>query len=240
MWKKKRKVIIGIACRQWRQYNAIGVISDYINALSFFNASVLLIPLQKHKQSFEILKLCNGLLVSGGEDIAVGVNLKDKSKSDVQRDEFELQLIESADILQMPFLGICRGMHLLNVYYGGTVTLINKFSSKPLCHITDWQNGEIYNHHVKIIDESKLERIFRTTKAIRVNGNHNYCLNKIGERLRIAAFSSDGVIEAVESTTSRFCLGVQWHPECLVYRNDPYAELLFQAFCKACKDGKKI
>jgi putative glutamine amidotransferase len=235
--------VVGVACRRWTlpsgdQETVVGVWSDYVNALTAVGAGAVLIPFQEPDLALSAFERCDGLLLAGGEDVGDAQPSSDPEKAlchvDTKRDELEFLLLTRARQRMVPVLGICRGLQLLNIALGGTISRLDEAVSTPLRHITRWREGEVYVHDVTVMRESLLAALWSGAERIPVNGNHKHCAKAVGRGLRVSAHSSDGVIEAVEATDGAFCVGVQWHPECLVRCNDSLALSLFRAFVDAC------
>lgn len=235
--------VVAVACRRWRSMpdsagTAFGVLADYVGALAAVGAAAVLVPLQAYGLAASVLDRCDGLLLPGGEDVTGGSASESPEEggcsTDSARDEFELLLFSQARSRGVPVLGICRGLHILNVASGGTVSHLSYAVPSPLRHITKWRNGEVYVHNVSLVHGSFLASLWGDAKPIRVNGVHRYCVKTVGRGLRASAHSADGAIEALEATHGAFCVGVQWHPERLVSYDDHHAVALFRAFVAAC------
>ncbi|NBW84951.1 MAG: gamma-glutamyl-gamma-aminobutyrate hydrolase family protein, partial [Proteobacteria bacterium] len=139
---------------------------------------------------------------------------------DLGRDTLEFYIIEYAIQNQMPILGICRGMQMMNVATGGS--LIVDIPSEVKNHL-DHQNGlpEDSYHRVMIEKSSLLNSLLESNEEI-VNSNHHQSVDKLGKNLVISAKTSDGVVEAIEwkdKENMAWFLGVQWHPERLINKN---------------------
>lgn len=163
-----------------------------------------------------LLDLVQGLLVTGGLDLHpkyFGQRPHKKlTRTTVARDRFELRAIELSLKKGIPVLGICRGLQVLNVSFGGT--LYQDLSSVPhrtLRHADPKQTARVF-HKVEITKGSRLYRIIGRS-SIEVNSSHHQAIDTIGTGLRSVAFSEDGLIEGVEHSDSNFVIGVQWHPE---------------------------
>lgn len=165
----------------------------------------------------------SGLLLTGGDDVAPArygesphPTVEDE---DPARDEFELGLIAAARKANLPILAICRGIQVLNVACGGT--LIQDIPSQvagALEHTLAVPPHEPFSfaHEVWIEKDSLLSRLMRerlNDDACEVNSRHHQAVKKVAAGFRVSATAPDGVIEAIEDSDSRFCLGVQWHPE---------------------------
>lgn len=235
--------VVAIACRRWTTLpgdagKAVGVLADYIDAVAAAGPAAVLVPEQSDALAISVLDRCEGLLLAGGEDVILqGASVDSPSgdaRVDRRRDELEFLLLGHARSRGMPVLGICRGMHIINIASGGTIEFLTHAVSSPIRHVTNWRDGEVYVHDVLVSKESLLARLAVDAAAIRVNGSHKYCVKTVGHDLCVSARSSDGVIEALEAIGRAFCVGVQWHPESLALRGDPMARALFRAFASAC------
>ena len=187
----------------------------------------------------EYLDLIDGLLFIGGgfdvnpkryeEEIHFKTTLNDA------RDNFEFEVF-SRCIKQkpkMPILGICNGMQLINIFFGGSCIqhipdhpqYINHEQSKNHEFLT----GAAY-HRVTILPDNKLASI-SSHKIIKTNSSHHQAVGRLGKDIIISAKADDGIIEAIEHKYHNFCLGVQWHPEFI--SNKEVDEGLFINFIKA-------
>ena len=138
-----------------------------------------------------------------------------------ERDLPELLITRLAYNRQMPMLGICRGIQTLAVALGGKVDQDIKASVK---HSQDADRSEP-THSITIEEGSTLYNIYkeqslppsagRTGEGLLVNSFHHQAVSEAGERFRVVATATDGIIEAIESSEFKSILGVQWHPECL-------------------------
>ncbi len=149
-------------------------------------------------------------------------------------------MIEAAFQRKMPIFGICRGIQILNVALGGSLYQdidSDHFSTKLLQHMQ--QSGRaVATHSVQVIADNLLATIVEQEK-IAVNSFHHQAVNVLAEKLKVAAKSNDGIIEAVVHEEMPFCLAVQWHPEELAIAGDESAQKLFSAFIEASIKFKK-
>ena len=189
----------------------------------------------------DIVASVQGLLLAGGGDVdpaiygAIAHPTFDAAEPG--RDAYELELVRLAIAADLPVFAICRGIQVLNVARGGTLiqdiadevgTTVNHRVAMPQHSIA---------HDVWIESGSLLERLmgerFEAGETCPVNSRHHQAAKKLGEGLVSSATAPDGVIEAVEDPTRRFCLGVQWHPENF-YRTGEFRNL-FEGFVQACR-----
>ncbi len=175
----------------------------------------------------------SGLLLTGGGDIDPGLYGRKEDIAyckgmDPRRDKLEISLIELSFTFNIPMLGICRGQQILNVVKKGTLYAdIPAFVDSAIVH-----QGEEDVYHTVTVDQQSL--LFRLTQASTgtVNSSHHQAIHEIGEGFVASAFSSDGLVEAIETKTSNgfsFCVAVQWHPERMDFDN-PLSGLLGRGF----------
>ena len=162
----------------------------------------------------------SGLLVSGGAfDIppeAYGETPREGLGSlNVSRTAFETALLRGALKRNMPVLGICGGMQLLNVVLGGT--LFQDIAREVPGAISHYQQHDRTQpqHPVEVKDHTLLAEALGRGQLM-VNSLHHQSVAKLGEQVVVSATAPDGVVEAIEAPQHGFALGVQWHPELLV------------------------
>ena len=170
----------------------------------------------------------DGLLLSGGGDIdpvLFGEARHPKTGNvDAARDELELRLTREAAAAGLPVLGICRGVQVLGVAFGG-----NLVQDIPDLVPNARQHSES-THQVRVLADGLLGRILGSER-LEVNSFHHQANAITGGELRAGAWADDNVIEAIEAPGPGFVLGVQWHPERMVA--DPVQGKLFAAFVAA-------
>ena len=212
---------------------------DYSRAIEYAGGTPLLIP---HVGDIECINqylgVLDGLVLSGGGDIDPLLFGQEPHQNlgsvDRVRDEMELQLTQKALDQDLPILAICRGIQMLNVAAGGTIYQdITAEMPQPTLRHSQSGAGWYASHTIDIISESRLFQIFDSPTA-RVNSFHHQAVREIGEGFIATAKAKDNVIEAIESPTRRFALGVQYHPE-MMWEHHPEVLNLFTAFLKACQ-----
>lgn len=151
------------------------------------------------------------------------------------RNNFEFRLFDAARARNIPVLGLCAGMQLINVAHGGTLYQDLKSQQPTRLDHEQQHNRKVPAHAVEIQSGSLLHKICGG-ETLDVNSTHHQAVKELGQGLRLAAISEDGLIEAVEALEGAFCLGVQWHPETLE-QSPPAARHLaiFKAFVEAAK-----
>lgn len=166
-----------------------------------------------------VLKNCDGLIMTGGEDVYPGRynQAEDTMRCgtiNIYRDSIEFAAFDLALNLKMPILGVCRGEQILNIACGGSlfVDIPSDFDTTVTHRQNDWKNCY---HEVSIVNSTTLWEISGLNKGV-VNSNHHQGINKLGEGLIITAYTTDSLPEAIEWENrgdKGFLIAVQWHPE---------------------------
>ncbi|MBX7172965.1 MAG: gamma-glutamyl-gamma-aminobutyrate hydrolase family protein [Pyrinomonadaceae bacterium] len=152
----------------------------------------------------------------------------------IEKEETDLLVIEEAEKRNLPILGICFGMQILNVFRGGT--LVQDIASQIPASLKHQQGHPLArnSHTINIAENSTLERLIMSGEA-RVNSHHHQSVKEVGKNLKATAWAKDGVIESIEDTReNQFVLGVQWHPE-LSWQTDELSRKIFETFIEKCK-----
>lgn len=155
--------------------------------------------------------------------------------SDPAADAFEAEIIRSMLATSRPVFGICRGMQLLNVVHGGT--LIEDLGPDSF-HRDHSPEDLMLSHDVQVVTGTRLAAAFGNpteSMVLEVQSSHHQAVRTLGEGLRVAAWASDGVIEAIESTGDAWVVGVQWHPEDAGTKPGQFPSLLAPFVAEAAK-----
>lgn len=179
----------------------------YIDAVMRAGGQPLLVPPTRDApQVADLLSRVDGVLIAGGGDINPSRYGEEPHPTvynvDDLNDDFEIAVVKACVHADKPLLAICRGHQVLNVALGGTLVQ----------HIDNHEQHRGVVRAASIDSESHVARAMGTTES---NGLcwHHQAVHTPGTSLRVVAHASDGVIEAVEHTTSSWIVGVQWHPE---------------------------
>ena len=209
--------------------------SKYASSLVRSGAKVRWIALENVEAAVAAVLECDGLLLPGGADVdphLYGQEPTEKcGKPHILRDTAEPKLLEAFLSTGKPILCICRGVQLLNVYFGGT--LHQDIKDLQTCAHADFKGKNRGSHPISIRPESKLYSILGC-EAATVNSLHHQAVLDVAEGLTVTATSSDGFVEALEKEDHPFLIGVQWHPEHMS-KFVPAQQHLFDAFVDACK-----
>jgi putative glutamine amidotransferase len=170
----------------------------------------------------------DGLVLAGGTDVDPALygagREAETDEPDRVRDGLEGALLDEALERDLPVLGICRGLQILNVHLGGTLRQ----------HIDGHKFPKVREvHGIAIAPGSRLEAILGTREYV-VNSRHHQAADRVGAGLGVTATAPDGVVEALELAGKRFVLAVQWHPES---RTDGPDARLFEAFREVLSAG---
>jgi putative glutamine amidotransferase len=172
----------------------------------------------RHPPSGERL---DALIIGGGNDIGpehYGGDVHEAVKPDPERDRLEIAWIEYALDEEIPLLGICRGAQLINAVLGGTL-------HPDICHmrqVTHNRPGLLPTKRVDLEPGSALAAICGRTR-LRVNSLHHQAINRPGGSLEVVGRDLDAIVQAVECSSGRTVVGVQWHPEYLFYLPSQFA-----------------
>ncbi|WP_218313705.1 gamma-glutamyl-gamma-aminobutyrate hydrolase family protein [Halomonas sp. 18071143] len=176
----------------------------------------------------------DGLIIGGGDDIQAhlyGGEVQLDVRLDPARDELELHLLKRFIPRHTPVLGICRGAQLINVHLGGSLDPDIYTTHEGLKR----RRTVLPRKTVDIVGDSQLYRLLGVTWC-RVNSLHHQAVNRAGKGIRIVARDRDGLVQGIESTDHAFLIGVQWHPEWLIF-NRPQQRLI-RALVEAAKASR--
>ncbi|MGH2911575.1 MAG: gamma-glutamyl-gamma-aminobutyrate hydrolase family protein [Solirubrobacteraceae bacterium] len=202
----------------WDQ-EAVLLARSYVEAVQRAGALVVMVPPDTGllDDPGELLDLLDGLVLAGGADIdpaSYGEQAHTETVDTVpERDRFEIALVRAAIERDLPVLGICRGMQLINVAYGGTLLqhLPELFGHHEHLRVAGTFDGA--DHDVELI-EGTLAACAAGETHHATKSHHHQGVDRLGEGLQISGCSAmDGLPEAIEMPNRRFVLGVQWHPE---------------------------
>ncbi|MBO7272938.1 MAG: gamma-glutamyl-gamma-aminobutyrate hydrolase family protein, partial [Bacteroidaceae bacterium] len=182
----------------------------------------------------ETLKHIDALLLTGGADIDPRYMGEEPDYSllhtiNPKRDEQELLLVRLAVDMNIPILGICRGMQVIAAALGGAVyqDMYAFLGDGLLNHDQEPVERHVATHDVEIIGGTLLSKIFGCGK-LAVNTFHHQAVSEVPEGFKVVATSDDGVIEAMEAVDGRIIVGVQWHPESFIMNGDRCMMPLFE------------
>ena len=207
--------------------------NNYVEAVSNAGGVPIILPIIADKNTIKLqIENIDGLVISGGYDVnPLLYNEEPLQKLGFiypERDEYDVEVIKVALELGKPILGICRGLQILNVFFGGT--LYQDLSLIDECYINHSQTSrpDAIGHTVEIVKETMLFNILG--ESVITNSFHHQAIKELGSGLKVSAKAKDGIIEGIEAE-SGFVIGVQWHPEMLAKKHTEMLKL-FKALVK--------
>lgn len=215
---------------------------SYLRALEAAGAVPLLIHLTDDLEVVRALYArCDGILLPGGEDIDPcyfgEAPHPDLGEVDAQRDTVEVALARWTREERKPLLGICRGVQVLNVAFGGSLWQdlpAQLPGSLDHRHNTRLRTYDVMGHPLRLAPDSWLASTLDTDEVL-ANTMHHQAVKEVAPGLRAVAWAPDGVIEALEGDGPQFVVGVQCHPEHLWRAAEPRWLRLFEGFVAACR-----
>ncbi|MCG2779063.1 MAG: gamma-glutamyl-gamma-aminobutyrate hydrolase family protein [Desulfobacterales bacterium] len=244
---KSTKPLIGLTClsissSDWVQ-NAPGkyldaVFREYSRGVESAGGIPVLIPVLKDLEATRaVLDRIDGLLLTGGRDVCprffgeepiVGIG-----EMDYERDLIEIELTREAEKLDIPILGICRGIQVISVAFGGTLYQ-DIYSQMPGC--LDHNQKAIKGTNTHTVRVARGARLFKIleSETVWVNSNHHQAVKDLPPDFVTSATASDGIIEAIEKPDYPFLVGIQWHAEG-TWMHDEASTKIFAALVEAAR-----
>lgn len=231
--------IIAMTCHfdeaSWGGWTAEAVITHswYSHAVRRAGGRVVLVP--PDPDADDLANRVDAVVITGGSDLDPARYGQDAhpltSVPNEERDAAELALVRHAWELDMPILGVCRGLQVMTVALGGSLV-------QHLPEVTDLVHvervGFYVRHHATIVDGSLAAEVLGGG-TLEVNSSHHQAVCDPG-RLTVTGYAEDGTIEICEDPTRLFCIGVQWHPEHVDQLSGPP---LFGALVRAATDYRQ-
>lgn len=177
----------------------------------------------------------SGVVITGGHDVDPVLYAQESEvlpHYDPDRDAFESAIIDDALARGLPLLGICRGAQLLNVRLGGDLHQDLRGQRRRTSN-----RRTIFPMKTLLVErDTGLFDLLGGGERAKINSLHNQSIDRLGEGLRVSGRDLDGIVQAVEDPARRFLLGVQWHPEFLLFSRQQ--RRLFAALVEAARrDG---
>lgn len=217
-------------------YSQIGY--HYTNAIYKAGGIPIIIPQIDDIDTIQqYMHMIDGLLIPGGIDVNPLMYEKDPlpklGEVDMSFDEWECHCIDKALEKRIPIFGICRGIQILNVYFGGTLWQDLSYRKEDtILHKQTEQSRSGICHYVTTLKGSHLEALLG--KRVAVNSFHHQAIQDLAPNFIVEAQADDGIIEAIYDPTHPYLRAVQWHPEGFEDVND-CMQPLFIDFVNACK-----
>ncbi len=228
---------IGVTASRTKEDRSVHRVTDGMaHAVQSAGGAVVTLDFPLNRAELDqILPTLDGLILAGGPDVHpkyFGEEIDPHcGEIDDERDGLEMYLMDWAMKADIPVLGVCRGMQVINIALGGD---IYQDIVHPLGLTHRQMDGVRYFHDAIFQGELVLSGLAGSARYP-VNSYHHQALRRMADGLTVTAVAPDGVIEAFERPASRFVMGVQWHPESS-YDADSLSRKIFAAFLKACRN----
>jgi putative glutamine amidotransferase len=237
--------LIGVSCMNDASEGGAPLMSvrpTYLRALEAAGAVPLLIHLSDDMEVVRALyDRCAGVLLPGGDDVDpchFGETPHPRlGDVDPQRDAVELALARWSREDRRPLMGICRGIQVLNVAFGGSLwqdipaQLPDSLDHRHNTHLRQY---DVFGHELMLDPDSWLAGRLDAGEVL-ANTMHHQAVKEVGAGLRVVGRAPDGVIEAVEGVGPQFVVGVQCHPEHLWLQAEPRWLRFFEGFVEQCR-----
>ncbi|MBC3888368.1 gamma-glutamyl-gamma-aminobutyrate hydrolase family protein [Acetobacterium paludosum] len=235
-----KKPLIGVLPLYDSNKKCIWMYPGYTDGITTAGGIPVILSLLKTQDDIEeIADRLDGFLFSGGKDIDPQYYgepvLEYCNEINPPLDSLEMKLLNAVIAKNKPIFGICRGLQLINVFFGGSLYQdinIQMDREQPILHEQE-NNFEYPVHDISILKNTRLNDII-CAERIRVNSMHHQGISILSPRVLATAYSDDGLIEAIEIPEIDFGIAVQWHPEFL-WREDENTLNLFKAFIDASR-----
>ncbi|MDR0743382.1 MAG: gamma-glutamyl-gamma-aminobutyrate hydrolase family protein, partial [Tannerella sp.] len=230
----QKRPVIGVSDASKDGKN-VAVPRSYIDAVLQAGGVPVVIPvIYDEKKVIELLNTMDGIIFAGGEDFDPAYynerSIPQMGRINAPRDEFEMKLVHLAAERSIPILGICRGLQLINIAFGGSLyqDLPAQYYDNTISHRQKQPNYEA-SHAVYVEDNTVFANIVKE-RMLMVNSLHHQAIKKVARGFRIAGKSPDEIVEVIEKVDDEnWILGVQFHPEVRVTR-DNAMHRIFQRF----------
>ncbi len=208
------------------------------------NNDIEIIRLGYKYNNFEEISQCDGILLTGGEDVhprfynkPENLHLCNPDFMDEQRDEFEWKVCEYVFANKIPVLGICRGLQFVNVFLGGT--LIGDIPSIGKNNHSKYYEGKDRYHHISVFPDSGLAHIVGVDEG-GINSAHHQSVDVPADLLVVNSLSEDGIVEGLEwkNPTDHSLTLVQWHPERIEDVENPFNKRIRRVFIEAVENNQ--
>lgn len=234
-----KKPLIGVIPLHDIGRDSLWMLPGYFDCIRDAGGLPVMLPLSMPENDLrDLYGRFDGFLLTGGQDVdpklynePVGSACGEIS---AERDRMEKVIFDMAFEDDVPMLGICRGIQLINVLMGGTLhqDLPSEYRGTPIVGHQMTQPYDRIVHTVEIVYGTPLSRLLNV-KELGVNSCHHQAVRNLAQGLSPMAYAPDGIVEAAYCENRKFLWAVQWHPE-LNYMAEPASSLIFGEFIRSC------
>lgn len=209
---------------------------SYVLAVSTAGGRPILLPpiADPGQDAVQAVRGLDGLILTGGCDVEprrFGATAHaETGPAQPERDQAEIVLLEAALAADVPVLGICRGMQVLNIVCGGD---LHQHVPEVVGHLGHNERLGAFSEHAVAIDAGSRLAVALGSEVV-VKSHHHQAPATVGERLVVTARAPDGTVEGIEHTARRFAVGVLWHPE------EGVDLRLFSHFVEVCRGARSV
>ena len=235
-----KQPLIGLTPLYDDRMQSYWMVPGYMKGILKAGGTPVILPLiQEKEQVCELMQRLDGLLVTGGPDVNPALYgeevILESGILAPFRDIMESACLREAVAQDIPALGICRGMQMMNAFMGGSLYQdLETQHPGPTVH-SQGEPSYKTTHFVDVVEESPLHRWLGGAAELAVNSFHHQAVKEVAAKLKPMAVSrEDGIIEAIWAPEQTFFCGVQWHPERLYARSEQH-QATFNAFVEACR-----
>lgn len=226
----ERRPLIGISTDVNPKRTAVN--TAYVQAVILSGGIPYMIPVTDNVEVLrQIVSRLDGIVLTGGEDIqpAYYGELPHEKLEEISpaRDTFDLMVLKMAADRNIPILGICRGLQLMNIAFGGTLYQDLPTQHPSAINHRQKEPGTTPTHPASIVKGSQLAEI-TGKEELQVNTFHHQAIRRLAPEFKVTAWAPDSVVEAIEAYPVRQMLGVQFHPEIFTAAGDTTMRKLFK------------